>query len=566
MYFAFSSFSLCGSCTAYLRTSLKLWLRKKHSSHIFVAKGIFGSENRLQRRGLFLKQNNILRLKRNRDKVCYKFNRTFCAVKTENQLSEHWWRVLCSIEKLEEGNVENIDVTLFTKQAYDAILGSSRIPLSLEMEQKRLELKDLLEDVENNGVQEQLYHQLDTFGKYVLFLLESPHEPIVAELSHLSDSNHNHKQDNWKQNMKGIYPNVRWNSIDKAVLRSHPLYRPLPPPNLVSITSSRDFRMLRQDSEEWEMVRRFSQVSASSAWRLLGFGESNAATILGIPTGMRGHHHAMLAWKSLLDHSFEELFDNVSKTRMEWGQHHETNCLLTFLEYIRSMKDIRMQEVGLFVLQKEQILPQWSIEYEELPTISASPDALFRTRQSNGVWSGWEICEAKCRCPFVPKSLVVSRDSLKDITQENNSWGETKEMKQVQWSFVNLRPLQKLSPYYYAQLQLQMLCSDIAEKGYLIAFSVTNGCNIFQVVRNDAWLEHCLYFIREFYQRYGNLQHPSPPPVNYFWNMPRYQEFIQLTREQSDYYGVWKHLSPQECIFLSKHYHNEQADHRLFLE
>ncbi|GJQ09859.1 hypothetical protein GpartN1_g1650.t1 [Galdieria partita] len=472
--------------------------------------------------------------------------KTFCTSQ-ENQLEKSWWRFLKTLQQ--RNQVGDIDGVPLRKQARDVLASSHSLELSLEVENKRQELDQLLQEHQNNILDENLCRQLEALGNAILSHLETgkANQPVSAKkASEVGDSFSDSSF--FQEKFIGKQPNVLWGSIHKSVLRSHPLYRPLPPPYLINIESCHDFRMLRQDSEEWKIARSFSQVSASTLWKILGFGESKASTLLGLPSSMKGHHHAVHAWKSLLNPSFEEVYDSVSKIRLEWGHSHEANCLLAFLEYMHSFQDIRMQEVGLFVLEKGQILPEWNICYEELPTISASPDALFRVRNVNGVWNPWQLCEAKSRCPFVPRVVSSSLDSSHEISSSEKISFSRKEdtMTHTHWAFLNFRPLEKLSPIYFAQMQLQMLCANIEEEGYLISYSVTKGSNVFQVARNNEWLGACLSFVREFYNRYGRKDSNVDPPDNFFWGHTGYQDFLQFTKELASQCTIWKHISHED--------------------
>ncbi|KAK4522723.1 hypothetical protein GAYE_PCTG14G0613 [Galdieria yellowstonensis] len=478
--------------------------------------------------------------------------KTLCTLSHESQLEKSWWNFLENLQETERRTSQfcGVNDETLRKQAHDILASSESLSLSIEVEKKRQELHQLLQELQGSTLDDNLCHQLEALGNAILIHLESGRSASSVNDAVLSSKEGLIRicSDNIQDKFIRRQPNIFWKSVNKSRLRSHPLYRPLPPPYLIKVESCRDFRMLRQDTEEWKIARSFSQVSASTLWRILGFGERKAATFLGVPSSMKGHHHALYAWKSLMNPSFEEVYDPISKVRMEWGHSHEANCLLAFLEYMHSLQDIRMQEVGLFVLEKEQILPQWNILYEELPTISASPDALFRVRNTNGIWSPWQLCEAKSRCPFVPRNLALSLESSQEIASPNGDsvLGKQKDMSSYShWSFIHLRPLEKLSPLYFAQMQLQMLCANIEEQGYLISYSVTKGSNVFQVTRNNEWLGACLFFVREFYRRYGTADSNKYPPDDFFWDIPRYYEFLQLTKELTNQCTVWKHI-PQE--------------------
>ncbi|EME30220.1 hypothetical protein Gasu2_26940 [Galdieria sulphuraria] len=531
-----------GCASRAVRDTLCFWPLRYSWRSLAVTPARLFYTNPLETRRCLLRHIQFLRFNTNNG-----LGRAFC-MSQENQLEKSWWHFLQTLQQREKSKSQvcDIDGVSLRKHAHDVLASSGSLALSVEVEKKRQELNQLLQEHQDNILDENLCRQLEVLGNAILYHLESG--KTTLPVSRTKGTAIGCVVSNSQDKFIGKQPNVLWRSIDKSILRSHPLYRPLPPPYLIKVASCHDFRMLRQDSEEWKIARSFSQVSASTLWKILGFGERRAATFLGLPNSMKGHHHAIHAWKSLLNPSFEEVYDSVSKIRLKWGHSHEANCLLAFLEYMHSFQDIRMQEVGLFVLEKGQVLPQWNIFYEELPTISASPDALFRVRKTNGVWSVWQLCEAKCRCPFVPRIVASSlHSSLETSSPEKGPLFRNKDiLNYANWSFLNFRPLEKLSPIYFAQMQLQMLCANIEEQGYLISYSVTKGSNIFQVTRSNEWLGACLSFVREFYNRYGRKESSAYPPDDFFWDVPGYQDFLQLTKDLTSQCTVWKHISYED--------------------
>lgn len=532
-------------CASRAKNAFGFWYLKRSPTFICTMPSRIFHSRQLKARRFISHGIQLLQFSSGRDA-----SKTFCTLSQESQLGKSWWQFLKNLQiRKTKSQYCDGDRLSLAKLARDILASSSSVALSMEIENKRQELDRLLKEGGDSILDENLCRQLEDFGSAILFELETgkrtktASETISSKLTGNSFTCYN-----MDEKFIGKQPNVLWKSVDKSILRSHPLYRPLPPPYLIKVNSCQDFRMLRQDSEEWKIARGYSQVSASTLWKVLGFGERKAASFLGLPNSMKGHHHAFHAWKSLVNPSFEEAYDSVSKVRMEWGHSHEANCLLAFLEYMHSFQDIRMQEVGLFVLERDQILPQWNISYEELPTISASPDALFRVRNGNGIWSTWQLCEAKSRCPFVPRNISYSSESSLEIASPEPFLLSRKEdmLNSKSWSFFNCRPLEKLSPIYFAQMQLQMLCANIEELGYLISYSVTKGSNVFQVARSNEWLGACLSFVREFYERYGTTKSNIYLPDDFFWDIPGYVDFLQLTKDLTSQCTIWKHISYEE--------------------
>jgi len=81
-------------------------------------------------------------------------------------------------------------------------------------------------------------------------------------------------------------------------LRAHPLYRPLPEPYEVNITSSLDLRLYRQDCWQWDALHA-GRLTTSKVATCLGFYESAAAAILRVPRSLQSHNRAISSWEEL---------------------------------------------------------------------------------------------------------------------------------------------------------------------------------------------------------------------------------------------------------------------------
>ncbi|KAL3784426.1 hypothetical protein ACHAW5_006532 [Stephanodiscus triporus] len=85
----------------------------------------------------------------------------------------------------------------------------------------------------------------------------------------------------------GNMPDVHWRAISMSHLRSHPNFRPLPPPSMIrSLPTREHVRYFRQDSWQWDYLHA-GRCTTSQCSSALGFLEPRAADFLGIPKSLQ---------------------------------------------------------------------------------------------------------------------------------------------------------------------------------------------------------------------------------------------------------------------------------------
>lgn len=111
----------------------------------------------------------------------------------------------------------------------------------------------------------------------------------------------------------GNMPDVHWRAIPLSHLRSHPNFRPLPPPSMIRRLPTREHvRYFRQDSWQWDYLHR-GRCTTSQTAAALGFLEDKAASYLDIPKSLR--RGGAGAWERLRETSGEE--ENESLETLE---------------------------------------------------------------------------------------------------------------------------------------------------------------------------------------------------------------------------------------------------------
>ncbi|KAL3799300.1 hypothetical protein HJC23_013025 [Cyclotella cryptica] len=95
----------------------------------------------------------------------------------------------------------------------------------------------------------------------------------------------------------GNLPDVHWRAIPLSHLRTHPNFKPLPPPSLIHHLPTKEHaRYFRQDSWQWDYLHQ-GRCTTSQAAAALGFLEPKAAQFLGIPKSLQ--RGGVGAWERL---------------------------------------------------------------------------------------------------------------------------------------------------------------------------------------------------------------------------------------------------------------------------
>jgi len=99
----------------------------------------------------------------------------------------------------------------------------------------------------------------------------------------------------WDGNNVGKLPNVMWRAVSMEDLRLHPHFVGLPEPHNVTIETAMDYRQFRQGSKEWCLLHD-GRLTTSRMAPILGIYEPAAASKLGVPRSLSGHHKVMEAY------------------------------------------------------------------------------------------------------------------------------------------------------------------------------------------------------------------------------------------------------------------------------
>lgn len=385
----------------------------------------------------------------------------------------------------------------------------------------------------------------------------------------------------------GNLPDIHWRAIPMEHLRHHPRFQALPLPNHIKqLDALEDVRNFRQDSWQWDVLHS-GRCTTSQAVAALGFLESSAGEILGVPVswrrGGRGAYvrlqqealrtlsdmnRVLCAGATVLAPKAEELVSSVwgsasdlhhatyhhgapgpdrdlrkkharkylrqdvspKSIRMDWGNTQEATAVLTALNYFLDqdpgfvMKEVGMCGAGLAMNQTSSLL------------VGATPDAVLC--HSDG---RIEALEVKNHCPFVfpfvkkGKSRNQYRFVLGDRPFDGN---------------------QNVFPHYIPQLMLEMLClGPECRSAVMVRQTATKGSLLLRMHRDDEWIDEMLHFLHRFQNEFVDKE--CPPPKNFFLvdadtkEASRYRRFLNRTLEIRSKVEVVGHV-PHERVQRDK--------------
>jgi hypothetical protein len=324
----------------------------------------------------------------------------------------------------------------------------------------------------------------------------------------------------------GQRPNVSYLAMTGSDLLKQRNYAPMQDTRDSSLTAKHVLDLpfhLRQElmldrvpqrSDLWLALR--GDVTATSVSTVLGFSDKCGIALLGAGRSGCIEDHAKVG------HVFMQLKDGIAAPiipcnhAMDWGTLHEGNCKITAM---RALPDMQMREVGVAELQVDALsgdLVQ-GVDLGALPRFTASPDGLaVLGQESCSILLKGTLCnlapgtrvlfEAKCRTPF-----VTDKDPTK-----------------LKFLGSQVPPAKKVSPDWYAQVQLGMLAADVGVA--VLAVYATGKTMIVCIPRDDIWCNMMLKSVQWFMQTY--VKENKLPAAGFCRGMPRCVEFMKRTKDQ----------------------------------
>jgi hypothetical protein len=277
--------------------------------------------------------------------------------------------------------------------------------------------------------------------------------------------------------------------------------------------------------------------------------------------------------------------EGLLAVRCAWGKVQEAS---TLLEAARLFPSSKLYEVGLCMLNVDDLPADWGLSADSLPSIGASPDALFlhpvadqscnnnfTTPNSDGIEANQEVGKVghlleRLRFDESKPSSENDPNRFQSRMLGTNGYWEPLEVKNsCPFTYANARkggirkfvlcdggPRNKIEPTWVPQLQLQMLCSG-TQSILLVSRSISRGLNIFRLRRDDEYVRLMLTVVSQFYTKH--VLPRRPPATDAFAKSAQHQKLLSLTKKLATTGTVVSVDAAQvDCCYLE--------DERFFLD
>eukprot|EP01041_Mallomonas_annulata_P001988 gene1988-3866_t len=396
---------------------------------------------------------------------------------------------------------------------------------------------------------------------------QSEEEIIVVQYNTTQNVRRNHWQPKFVPNSNnrfGNSANIDWRAVTIEDLRLHPLYQCLPEPQSIIAATPADYSLYRQDCWQWGFLHH-GRLTTSKAASCLGFYESEAAKILGIPSSLTSHSRAISAYEHLLDNPYttEEIINILNKTpkntyssqnkvndvefkldatyniwipnrldgtegfpfiyhpihptqtptpcktyrdvqsiRMAWGSAQEATAVLATMNYLFRMgKGSLVKEVGLCSLEALHISGTLGTEHAWWCEDNALPPI--------GASPDGLIQHADGSCEVLEVKCTSPFIRAQSTARRNSSAKKpSQSQSQSQSPTHNLMISDRGLPdgigvWHIAQLQLEILCAGSTCTGAVICLlSATEGAVLYRIRRDNKYIQEMLIWLRKFYLTY----------------------------------------------------------------
>jgi hypothetical protein len=266
-------------------------------------------------------------------------------------------------------------------------------------------------------------------------------------------------------------------------------------------------------SDLWKEART-GVITATKLSLVLGFSVPENAKTLGIKA-----NSAVISMQRTED-CFAELRGSahpdkkIATVAMEWGTIHELNCVALLLkkpklvQQLQGYEKVEVCEWGLVPLSISELAPELYDcipDIRAFPQLAASPDGeLLCYKDALDTSPDRLALECKCPCPFIPNT------GADDVA--------------YQWLTTNTPS--KLSPHYYAQVQLEMLVLGVQKALYMIygpIWTVT-----FIVPLDMTWCRYMLQFVAKLHA--DHVVKGEAVTDSMYRNLKDYKKFLEHTK------------------------------------
>lgn len=292
----------------------------------------------------------------------------------------------------------------------------------------------------------------------------------------------------------GANPNVQWKAIPVEILHQHDRF--VHPTDIV-----------QQRSEEWFALRRH-RLTGSQFANALGFFDKQSCKLLGLKPQTYHHSDRVHVVYSNIKEPKEEVFDTAQRVFMDWGMHHESNAIITYLD---EFKDHVIQETTFYTIDNlEEYINKHAtvsdfdfVKDFSILKIGASPDGIVVKDNLPD-----SVLEIKCPTAFIPDS------------------------KSQDFRYMKRKPHAAIPVYYIPQLMGEMMVTGLRECTFC-SWTITAGMNVFRVGYDQAYVNEMLYWFYQYAQLIHGTTTVTDPSMfeGAFAENDRYKNFLAKTLE-----------------------------------
>ena len=332
-----------------------------------------------------------------------------------------------------------------------------------------------------------------------------------------------------KRKFEGPNPNTKWKYVPEEELLDNDRFFGLPEMNEIlkkyRFIENVPGHLYEQRTKEWFNIRKNS-ISASNFSTVLGFWEKKTADFF---EGKYPDHEKVLTYVNDFKTGTRTKLPYVASIFAEWGTHHESNGILTFL---KAKRNLCVKETGFWKFNNEKIKTKMKIK----PKFGASPDGLvyncsdlekgYDSEFSSEDEEDDDDDDVKMEDKKNPYFLLKQPRAVLEIKCPTHFLPSYK--KEKYWRYKKREPHSKVPYYYIPQIMLQMLCTD-TELCYYVSWTPTSGTTIFKIEYDESYIKDMLKFVFKFNLKY--IKGKNTPKKNFFWGEKNYRRFLLKTKE-----------------------------------
>ena len=218
---------------------------------------------------------------------------------------------------------------------------------------------------------------------------------------------------------------------------------------------------------------------------------------------------------------------SLMHVRLAWGSAQEASTIQTLCERFGDSRFF--MEVGMMEPDADT-LKRYGFEAGGLPPLGSTPDCICVASAA----SREQAVEA-----FADMSATESRIQVVEV---KNTTPFRLSRRKKMFEISDSGPRQRVDAVWVVQLQFHLLCSG-ADSAWLVSRSATKGTNVFEMERDDEYIQMLLTCVNVFYERY--CVPGKRPPKNALSDVKEHRQLLLKTRQLALRAALFDHVPHQ---------------------